>query len=329
MRAVPKSAAWMPAFLLVAVVCLACATAADESANLTPADLVRRAVQNEIASNQGPGQHFMFKDEKTMPQASETKLMVETRDATAGLLIMRNGQALTPQQQRDEDARLATYVQNSQELRKKRKQEKEDTDHTERILRALPDAFLYDRDGTQPGREGLGAAGDELLQLNFHPNPNYSPPSHVEQVLTGMHGHLLIDVTRNRIAEIDGTLQKEVEFGWGILGHLNPGGRFLVRQFEVGDHQWEVSHMELSFTGKVLLVKRLSIHSSETFSNFRPVPPNLTFAQGVELLKKEAAETKSAVGPVDTDRQNNGEKTQNQKSVATEDAAAKTPCCHH
>jgi hypothetical protein len=38
-----------------------------------------------------------------------------------------------------------------------------------------------------------------------------------------------------------------------------------------------------------LLIKNLSIKSSETFSDFRPVPPNLTFAQAVDLLKKQEA----------------------------------------
>ena len=47
--------------------------------------------------------------------------------------------------------------------------------------------------------------------------------------------------------------------------------------------------MQLSFTGKVLLSKKLSIHSNDMFSDFHSVPGNLTFAQGVELLKKEAA----------------------------------------
>jgi hypothetical protein len=277
--------------------CLVTAGFGLPETNLAPQELVRRAVDNEISSGTGEGsQHFMFKDLKRTPELSETKLMVETEDATAGLLLLENGRPLSPEQRRDQEAQLANYVQNPQELRKKRKQEKEDAEHTERILRALPDAFLYQRDGSEPSREGLGAPHDELVRLNFRPNPRYNPPSHVEQVLTGMTGHLLIDAKENRIAEIDGTLQKEVGFGWGILGHLDPGGRFVVQQADVSDHHWEVSHMELSFTGKVLFVKKLNIHSSDTFSDFRLVPGNLSFAQGVELLKKEAAEANARSG---------------------------------
>ena len=97
---------------------------AEDPANVVPAEIVRRAVHNEIASNQSSGRHFRFKDEKRTPQLSQTKLMVETSDATAGLLVMQNGQPLTPQQRHEEEARLANYVQSPQDLRKKKKQEK-------------------------------------------------------------------------------------------------------------------------------------------------------------------------------------------------------------
>ena len=96
-----------------------------------------------------------------------------------------------------------------------------------------------------------------------------------------------VDAARYRIASIDGTLFKEVGFGWGILGHLDRGGRFVVHQQEVGDNFWEISSMTLSFTGKILLVKNLSISSNEIFSGFKRVPADLTFAQALELLKKE------------------------------------------
>jgi hypothetical protein len=306
--------AWKLLLFLISLACLVVLRAAasqTEDANLAPADLVRRAVQNEISANRGAGLHFMFKDLKKTPQWSETKLIVETRDATAGMLILQNGHPLSPQQQKAEEARLANYVQHPQELRKKRKQEKDDADHTERILRALPDAFLYERDATAVGSDGLGKPGDELIKLNFRPNPKYDPPTHVEQVLTGMYGHLLIDCQQERLAEIDGTLQKQVEFGWGILGHLDPGGRFFVQQADVGDRHWEVTHMELAFTGKILFVKKLNIRSSDTFSDFTPVPGNLTFAEGVEMLKKEAEQNHSSFHATEGTPQKSGVEAEN------------------
>jgi hypothetical protein len=102
-----------------------------------------------------------------------------------------------------------------------------------------------------------------------------------------MQGYVLLDAVRHRIARIDGKLVREVSFGWGILGHLDRGGRFIVQQQEVGDNLWEISSMTLNFTGKILLFKNLNISSTEVFDRFKRVPADLTFAQAFELLKKE------------------------------------------
>jgi hypothetical protein len=263
-------------------------TLAQQSQTESPVQLVRKTVQNELKPD-NERTKFMFRERKETPRGSQTKLIVETREATAGMVIAVNDRPLTPEERQAEIGRIERFIKNPEELKKKIRDEKEDADRTARIMKALPDAFLYQPDGTEVGKEGLGKPGDELVRLKFRPNPRYNPPSRVEQVLTGMEGTLLIDAKQYRLARIDGKLFKEVGFGWGILGHLNPGGHFLVDQADVGYGRWEGTHMDLAFTGKVLLFKSLNIRSNEIYSDFRPVPPNLTFAQAVELLKKEEA----------------------------------------
>src|SRR5437868_8529939 len=262
---------------------------ADEQPSTPPAQLVRETVQNEIKTSDDHAK-FMFCERRATPKGSQTKLVVETRDATAGVLVAINDHPLTPQQRQAENARLERFVNDPAELRKKAKQEKEDADRVLKIMKALPEAFLYERDGTELGTQGVGRPGDKLVRLKFRPNPGYNPPSRVEQVLTAMQGILLIDEQAKRIAKIDGTLVKNVGFGWGILGHLDRGGHFLVEQADVAGGHWEMSRMDLSFTGKALFFKNLSFKSNEIYSDFRPAPPNLTFAQGVELLKRHEAE---------------------------------------
>jgi hypothetical protein len=306
-----------------------CLPAKSEAPQQSPVELVREAANNEAASSTGPGLHFMFRDIKKGPHLSQTKLIVETREATAGMLIEQNGQPLSPGERRAEEARLENYVHQPAELTKKRKQEKEDSERTLRILKALPDAFLYEPEGTVNGSAAIGHMDHPLVRLKFRPNPTYQPPTHVEQVLTGMQGELLIDPQEKRIAEINGTLEKEVGFGWGILGHLDRGGRFLVDQADVGENQWEVTRMVLDITGKILFLKRLSLHSSEEFSDFRVVPSDLTFAQGIELLKKEIAKSASAGGegakkPVPTSEASATE----QRHDGGKAEAQEIPCCN-
>ena len=68
-----------------------------------------------------------------------------------------------------------------------------------------------------------------------------------------------------------------------------------MQQGEVGNDHWEITHMQLSFTGKVLFFKSINIKSNELYSDFRPVPSDLTFAQGVQLLKREDSEMADSV----------------------------------
>jgi hypothetical protein len=254
----------------------------------SPVELVRRVAQTEIAVSNGNG-NVVFSDRKTNADGSWTKLMVETCQGIAGMLVAINDKPLTPDQRRAEDSRLAQLITNSKELRKLQRSEKEDALHVARIVKALPDAFLYEPDGTEMGNQEMGKPGEPLMRLNFRPNPQYRPPSRVEQVLTVMQGYILIDAVQHRIAKVDGTLDKEVGSGWGILAHLPKGGHFLVQQAEVLEGDWEITRTAVSFTGKMLLFMNMNITSDEAFSNFRPAPSNLTFAQGVELLKKEDA----------------------------------------
>jgi hypothetical protein len=260
---------------------------ASVSSYKDPVELVRKAVQNEIKASTDDTAHFLFRGTKTTPKGSTTRLYVETREVTAGLVVAYNGKTLTPEQRQAEEARVERFIHDPEELKKKREQERENAERTMRIVRALPDAFLFEYAGEEPGSEGIGRVGGPLVKLKFQPNPSYDPPSRVEEVLIGMRGYVLLDAVHYRIASIDGTLFREVGFGWGILGHLDRGGRFLVQQQEVGDNLWEISGMTLNFTGKILRFKNLSIVSTEIFSDFKQVPSDLTFAQALELLKKE------------------------------------------
>lgn len=287
---------WLSACVIVALASLALMTAEvtvlaqdSKSPQMSAGELVRATVANEVAAAEHPNALHMFHSRRQTPKGSQTKLYVETKDALAAMLIAVDDHPPTAQQQQAEANHLAWLTNNPEQLRKKQAREKEDEERTMRIVKALPDAFRYEYAGTENGEAGLGEAGDQLVKLKFTPNPDYSPPSRVEQVLEGMQGELLINKTAGRMAEINGTLFREVTFGWGIIGHLDKGGRFLVRQGDLGlgDGAWGITEISLNITGKILLFKGLKMESDEVLSDFRKMPDNLTFAQGVEILKTE------------------------------------------
>jgi len=245
-------------------------------------ELVRRAIANEEKASQ---QHvrLLYRLRTETPKAGAiTKELVETNEGVVARLIAVSDKPPTAEQRQTDDERLQRLASDPQTRTAKRKQQKEDEERTTRMVKALPDAFLYEYDGFEPGKNR-----QQLIRLKFKPNPKYEAPNRELQVYYGMEGSMLIDPTEERLVKIQARLFKGVNFGWGILGHLDPGGQFEVEQSRVGGDRWEVTDMRLRFTGKVLLFKSLNINEHESAFDYRRAPDDLNFAQGIEFLKKQ------------------------------------------
>lgn len=288
---------WLPLSCMFTVAASLLYSQQVQTPQISADDLVRETVAREVAAANKNDIKFMFRSRKQNPKGSQTRLYVETADCMAGMLVAVNDKPISSQQKRAETDHLNWLASNPDQIRKKHAREQEDTERTLRIVKALPDAFRYQYDGAEMGDAGVGKSGDALVKLKFTPNPSYSPPSRVEQVLEGMQGYLLIDSSAHRIARIDGTLLHDVSFGWGIIGRLDKGGHFVVTQADVGDGTWEITGMSLRITGKILLIKGISLISDEKFTDFRRVPNNLNFKEAVPLLENEQEKLAHLSGP--------------------------------
>lgn len=241
-------------------------------------ELVREVVKNELNPPSQDETYYTWKQRTVKPNRTIVRQMVETPEGVLARLLSINDRPLTPEEQQKEDARVNRLLDPSQ-MNAKRKEQKEDEDRTRKMVGALPDAFNYQYVGTEEKN------GHMMVNLKFTPNPNFSPPSRETLVFQGMEGTMTVDATAKRIAKIDGTMMKDVSIGWGIIGHLDKGGRFVVEQAPVGDDQWEVKMMKLNFTGKALIFKNIRIDSVDAATDFKRVP-RMTVQQALEMLKK-------------------------------------------
>ncbi len=253
---------------------------AQQKPPINPIDLVRRAAANEISANE-PHVYFMFKDRNEEKGHSTTKEVIQTPQGGLASTIAINDRPLTAEERAKDDQKLQKFANDPEARRKRRQATKEEDQRDSLMLTSLPDAFLYTYVGEEPGPNG-----NSLVHLTFKPNPKFNPPNHETMVYQGMQGDMLIDPKAARIAKIDGTLFKDVDFGWGILGRLYKGGKFIIEQRDVGAGHWEMVRETLQFNGRVLMVKPLAISSTETTYDFRSVPANVTTAQALELLRK-------------------------------------------
>jgi hypothetical protein len=255
--------------------------------------LVRRVLANELKCEQQDHSHWMFLLKTHNVGQIEADRVIETKDGDIKRPVSINGHALSEEQRKKAEQRLQQLAQDPSALRKARSDEDQDSARSQELLKMLPDAFNFK----------YGVRRESLVQLNFSPNPNFKPSTHEAEVFHAMQGSLWLDPKDNRLEEINGRLMREVKFGGGLLGHLDPGGTFDVKQAPVGSGYWELTLLHVQMKGKALFFKTIGVQQQYTRSNFKQVPDDLPLAKAAEMLEKQKTPTTLQAQQVDSKKQ--------------------------
>ncbi len=260
------------------LLCFAAAYIASAQ-NVTPEEAVQRAAQNELsASKQHPFRYTLRKEEAGK---ITTKEIIETKDGGVARLIAVGDKPLSPDAEAIEIQRLKNLLAHSDIQAHRRRHEQADATRADEMVRLLPTAFIYTFEAIENCPSG------PCYRLGMKPNPSFTPPDREAEVYHGMAGELWIDEKQERMAKLNVHLITDVNFGWGIVGKLYKGGTILVEQKDVGEGHWEQNLLRLNLTGKVLLIKALTIDTTEQESDYSPVPANWSYQDAVKALLSE------------------------------------------
>jgi hypothetical protein len=218
---------------------------------------------------------------KSSPRLTSTKEIFETRDGAVARLVSINDKPLSQADEQKEQARLDALLADPGRQRHRKQNEDQDTARALKVLRALPNAFLYQFAGSAAGPSG------KVEKFTFAPNPNFVPPDLETQVLTQMTGEIWIDAAQERVARLEGHLRQDVDFGWGILGRLNRGGWIVIDQADVGGRQWRIVRFQMVMSGRVVF-KSKSFDTAEEETHFAPLPAGLSYQQAIQILRAPA-----------------------------------------
>jgi len=252
-----------------------------------PADaaaLVRRAIQNreDAAKTHRPLRYLL---RKTDDHRDTTKDMIETDQGDVARLIAIHNRPLTPEANQAERDRLNTLAQHPEIQEHRHQREQKDAARVDRLMRLLPDAFLYRDQGTTP----CPSSGGTCHHLTFSPNPSFEPPDVEANIFRGLAGELWIDQAQERLTHLDAHVIANVDFGWGILGKLDKGGTIQLEQSDIGSGDWELTSLKLNLEGKALMLKSLDIQLTEQASHFSQVPSGVDYRKAIELLENSIA----------------------------------------
>jgi hypothetical protein len=250
---------------------------ADAAPPLAGQALVDRALANELAAAQDRSHLMRYRLRKSSPRLTTTKQIVETRDGDVARLIAINDEPLSPLFAQREEARLNALSVNPKKQQQRKQAEDADTERALNVLRALPNAFLYQDAGPDEGPAG------KVEKFTFRPNPKFEPQNLETEVLPAIAGEIWIDPVHLRVTRLEGHVERDVDFGWGILGRLHKGGWIVIEQADVGSGQWRTVHLQIRMSARVIFRTRV-FNTTQEQTQFTPVPPNLSYRKAIELL---------------------------------------------
>jgi hypothetical protein len=240
-------------------------------------EIVRAAVKVELAADRADHSRWQYRAINHKPDGEFLYQVVETDHGSVKKKLKRNGQPLTPEELKAEDARIQSFVNDPSQQAKQRKDGEQDDKRAENMLRLLPDAFLWTIKSDTP----------DTATLAFVPDPDFTPPTMEARVFAAMAGEIAVNKPQNRIASIKGKLIHDVTFGWGLFGRMNQGGTFNVERRELSPGIWQITESHIHIDGHVLLFKTISEQDDEVKTDFRPTPPNTSLSQAATILKAE------------------------------------------
>jgi len=205
---------------------------------------------------------------------------VETSEGTLARLLLANGRPLDERSQQEEQSRLVRLMNSPKGQASEREAYLEDEKRIASVLDLMPDAFLYE----------YGIDENGCRRLRFRPNPGYAPRTMEAHVVHALSGELWVDARLKRLVRLDGRLDDNVDFGFGLLGRLNKGGWFRLQRTPVSANEWKTERLEVHVTGRAVMFKSIGRETSEVRGGFAAVPAG-NLAEGVRILQQADART--------------------------------------
>jgi hypothetical protein len=202
-------------------------------------------------------------------KGDQVRDVIESRDGSVARLILRDGKPLSEVQDKNERQRLNDMLANPDAFAKHIKNDDSGKKIADSLMRLMPDAMIYTYVPGQP-QTGKNPAMTEVV-LDYEPNPKFHPPTTTAEAQT------------KQLVRMEGNIFQGINFGWGMLAHIYPGGNLTIEQADAGNGRWIFTHFTERITVRALMVKTLNIKTDVDASGFQPVP-EMSYQDAIHLL---------------------------------------------
>ncbi len=261
---------WLPFLLLSPGV-----RPAHAAQTQSPDDIVRTVVKNELYGDANDHTTWMYRDAYKSPEKNILKIVVETHEGNLSEIVEENGHPPTTEEHQNDLNHIQQIISDPALRARQKRAEEHDGQQARDMMNMLPKAFIW---------KITGRVDDEVT-LSFRPDPNFSPDSMSGKVLAAMSGTLVVDEREMRLRKLAGHLDRDVVFGWGLLGRINAGGTFQIVREEVGPGSWQITETHVHISGHALFFKTIGDQEDEITSDYHRVPEGVDLNKAAQMLR--------------------------------------------
>jgi hypothetical protein len=239
------------------------------------------AAANELVALHHKDSYLRYRMHSVNEKGDQVRDIIESKDGTVARLTMKDGKPLTEEQDKWERQRLNDMLASPAAFAKHIRNGESERKIADRLVPLMPDAALY---SYTPGQPQTGTNGGALeVVIDYKPNPNFTPPNTEAEALTGLEGRVWIDAKTHYLVRMEGTVSHGVNFGWGMLAHIYPGGKLDLNQTDAGGNRWIFTDFSMELSVRALMVKNLNVKSHVQASNYQTIGP-MSYQDAIHLL---------------------------------------------
>jgi hypothetical protein len=239
------------------------------------------AAANELIALHHKDSYLRYRMHSITEKGDQVRDTIESKDGTVARLILRNGRPLTEEEDHAERERLNDMLASPSNFFKHVKSGESEKKIADRLVPLMPDAMLYSYTPGQP-QTGNNDGAREVV-LDYKPNPKFSPPNTEAEALTGLEGRIWIDVKTHHLVRMEGSIFRPVNFGWGVLAHLYPGGKLVLDQTDTGGGRWIFTRFSMRLSARALMVKTVNVNSTVVAGGFQTLSP-ISYQDAIHML---------------------------------------------
>lgn len=247
----------------------------------TPKSWAEAAVRHELAILQDEDHPMRYFLRTINRKGDTTREIIETAQGNVARIVQRDGKPITATEDTAERSRLNGILTSPDDFLKHERRNGPGKTYALQIIKLMPSATLY---AYTPGQPQPPGATSPQVVIDFRPDPAFHPPSMVSELLTGLQGRVWIDARTGTMTHIQADIVRPVNFGWGFVARVYPGGHIELEQSLIDGKRWTFSHLDSKITVREIMLHTVNDKTKMSAWDFQLLPAPMSFQDAVHTL---------------------------------------------